>query len=683
MFVLAAIQALSLLVPTVHAGAPIDGSLQHEAWKNAKTVTLNWDLQGHKPAPQQTTVYIESDGKSLYVAFDARQRETLVATQHTNDVGQGSDDDVEIDLRPGGPNGFLYQFIANPLGTHYQFSSENTGYRPEWSSAGSVRNDGYVVTMRIPLAAIHGANARTWMLQFARRVETTGDLDVWSYDPNETRPTDAIYEGTMTGLRTARAVPRPRMEIYGLGLAGGKSIGGSTSRSGVDVSVPFTPTSSFYATVHPDYSNVELDQQSISPTAFRRVYTEVRPFFTQGNAAYGNFDFNISNGITALYTPAIPTPRYGYALEGKEGSFTYGAFNAVGDARTDSAQALTWRNAHRTLGFSVQRVVVDQPGYADDTFEIGSSFNDGKHLTGYFNYGIDKGTNVPDGRQAQYYDFGSAYSAPATAFGFAIRKEGAYFNPADGFVWHPDTAGYGAYFVHAWLFHKDSAFRSIMFRSEIARYHDSIGELDDTLEGAVLDVLTHGNIDVKLQSGSAYVRFSPKGTFYPTSQSGVSVTFGSGADSSNLNNNGYGSSATPTTLGFSTGRFGPGRLNAWTFSSTLKAMQRGLLTFELDGNLQKLDAGSRNDEWLERLSYTYQAGADASLALGVRRIIGAPPVLGGLPEPHRGWNLSAAYHRAFGAGNELYAVYGDAGAFASVPQFIVKWIHYFGGGKGT
>jgi len=36
-----------------------------------------------------------------------------------------------------------------------------------------------------------------------------------------------------------------------------------------------------------------------------------------------------------------------------------------------------------------------------------------------------------------------------------------------------------------------------------------------------------------------------------------------------------------------------------------------------------------------------------------------------------------------GVRNEIYAVYGDASAFSTTPQFIVKWIRYFGAGKGT
>ena len=167
----------------------------------------------------------------------------------------------------------------------------------------------------------------------------------------------------------------------------------------------------------------------------------------------------------------------------------------------------------------------------------------------------------------------------------------------------------------------------------------------------------------------------------------IDVTFNTGSDHLRVGNgvnNGaqHGTSATPTTLSYATGRFGPGRLNACSFTTTQRAGRRGLVSLELDDNAQKLDDGKRFQQWLERFSYTYQAGPDSSFAVGVRRIIGSPPYIGVTPIFQRGWNLSAAYHRIFSGANEVYLVYGDAGAFATVPQLILKWIHYFGGEKG-
>jgi hypothetical protein len=70
------------------------------------------------------------------VRFDVPQREHILAVQRANEVGDTTDDEVYVDLWPNGVNGFYYQFAANPIGTHWQYSSENTAYyRPGRRSA--------------------------------------------------------------------------------------------------------------------------------------------------------------------------------------------------------------------------------------------------------------------------------------------------------------------------------------------------------------------------------------------------------------------------------------------------------------------------------------------------------------------------------------------------------------------
>ncbi|MHB8229222.1 MAG: DOMON domain-containing protein [Vulcanimicrobiaceae bacterium] len=679
----ALIAAVLIKVPQAAKPPPLH-SVRAAGWENAAHLSLAWDLQGHKPAPFRTTVLVSADAKYLYVAFEARQSVPVVATQHTNDVGFGTDDDVTVDLWPAGANGFSYEFAANPIGTHYQSSSENSAYEPTWWSYGRITPGGYEVTMKIPLDVMRGAVAgRAWLAQFSRSVESTGDILVWSYNQNETSPNAAIFAGRLSGIVPAAARPEPRLQVYNLGSIAGASVGGSTARTGVDLSVPFTATSSFYATIHPDYSNVELDQQTISPTAYRRMYQEVRPFFTQGQQAYDNFMCAICSGIIPLYTPAIPTPRDGYAVEGTQGAFQYGAFDAVGKARIDQAQAIGWHNGSQTLSASFQRVGVDMPGFHDDTNEVGVSYGDNKHIFSYFNYGADTGSRVADGARAQLYDLGAGWYDPTTTIAFSTRKIGQYFNPYDGYIWHPDVAGWGGFLSHAWLQRPGAAIRSITVTGLLDRYHDHTGELDQTDQSWNFDLLTRGLVDVNFNGGSSYLRLND-GSFAPVTQNTLAVTLGSGAQNTSVNNGAqHGQSATPTTLAYSTGRFGGGRLDYWSLTSTRRAGRTGSVSLELDRSDQFMDAGPRYEQWLERVAYTLQSGPNASFALGLRRIMGTAPVLGTAPVFQTGWNLSAAYHQILRGRDEIYAVYGDASAFSTVPQFIVKWIHYFGAAKGT
>ena len=157
-----------LAVPQIAVPNSADLSLDPNAptsdWAKAASLNLPWDAVRSRPASEPTKAFIATDGRALYVRFDAKQREPIVAQQHTNDVGQGSDDAVWVDLWPNGISGYFYQFYSTPNGTHYEYSSENTAYSPNWESQGAAHAGGYTVTMKIPLEVLRNARGGTGRL---------------------------------------------------------------------------------------------------------------------------------------------------------------------------------------------------------------------------------------------------------------------------------------------------------------------------------------------------------------------------------------------------------------------------------------------------------------------------------------------------------------------------------------
>jgi hypothetical protein len=682
----AALAFPQVAIAKVDAAPPLDATLTASGWSQAAAVTLGWDMVRARPASETTTAWLTTDGHALYVRFDAAQREAIAAAQHSNDVGQGNDDAVWIDLWPNGLHGYFYQFQATPIGTHYETSSENTGYAPTWESHGTMHDGGYTVTMRIPLDVLRGVHGGPWKVQFVRYIHSTGEEQVWSYDRTQTSPDDIARAGTMmlpalAGITVAR--PKPRLAIYGLGEAASKTNGGSTSRTGADVSIPITPTASFYSTFHPDYSNVELDQQSIAPTVVQRFFSEVRPFFTQAASFYDYYNCDACPAINALYTPAIPTPREGYAIEGKQGPFGFASFDAIGDGRSDIASSLSYTTPDTRWFSSVQRVSADLPGVVDDTTNIGTGYTDLKHLSLYFNYGSDSGTNVLVPDRGQYYDLGGGWANQTFGVFAATRKVGAYYNPVDGFVSHPGIAGYALYSAKIWDFDARSKLAAVGIAGFIDRYQGPTQGYAQTDNSLLLDILTKSAFDLQLFSGSNYWRFGTIMT--PISQNaGFSLTYHSGLQTNNPGQFPYhGTSSDPTSISYNTGRYGLGRLDTWFRTSTIRAGSRGAFSLAIDDTAQWLPTGHDNIQWFDSLSYVYQISQDSSLAVGVRRVIGEPPI------PNGGGNcvgtcsnVSVAYHKRF-AHMELYLAYGNPNALTTVPQAIFKLIFYAGAEKGT
>jgi hypothetical protein len=684
-----AMAARALAYPSIEVpnlAPPLDPAAA-PAWQSATSVKLTWDTTHGRAATEPASAWISTDGRFLYVRFEAPQREAIAAAQQTNDVGQGSDDAVWIDLWPNGTGGYFYQFQATPNGTHYESSSENTSYSPTWESHGVARGGGYTVTMKIPLDVIRGAApGHPWKVQFVRYIHATGEYQVWSYDTSQTQPDDSARAGTMSLalLSVAPAKPKPRAAVYALGELASQSIGGSTSRVGADVSIPFTATASFYATFHPDYSNVELDQQSIAPTVTARYQSEVRPFFTQGANFYGQFNCDACPAIQELYTPAIPTPREGYAVEGKQGPIAFATFDALGDdGRSDIASALNYATGDQKLFATVQRVQVNTAAAVDNVTTSGVAWTDLKHLSAYFNYGSDSGTNVLVPDQAQRYDFGGGWSN--TTFGVfgSARKLGEYYNPVDGFVSHPGIAGYALYMAKIFDFSANSKIASMGLAGFIDRYQGPTQGIAQSDNSLLLDVLTKSAWDLQLFSGSNYWRFGDVLT--PVSQNaGFQLTYHSGLQTNNPGNFPYhGSSATPTSIAFNTGHYGDGVLDSWFRSTTIRIGVRGTLALSVNDTAQYLPAGPNNIQWFESASYTYALNSNASFSIGLRRVVGAPPV------PNGGGdcvgtcsNVSIAYHQRLRHA-ELYLAYGNPNALVTVPQAIFKVIYYGGAEKGT
>ena len=332
---------------------------------------------------------------------------------------------------------------------------------------------------------------------------------------------------------------------------------------------------------------------------------------------------------------------------------------------------------------TAQSVAANLPGITDHVDTTGISWNDTKHMSAYFDYGSDSGTNVLAGNRAQRYDGGMYYYTNTFGFAASARKVGRYYEPVDGFVQHADIAGYALYENKIWLFDKKSWLNSIQFGSFIDRYHAQSGALNQTDNNLFLDVLTQSRIDVNSTSARATC----------CSTAACSRRSHRTASASR------GTAARPTTPAAtaSTARRRRRRRSRTTPAGSARAAStrgsaarrcasgtRGTLSLEADDTRGYEDNGTTNVQWLERAGYAYATGANSSLALGVRRIIGTPPIVDirSLPGFTGAWNLSFAFHHRT-PHDELYFAYGDASQLSTLPQFVLKLIHYFGAEKGT
>ncbi len=649
-----------------------------DTWSKAAKLTLDQDFVYKRPSGEPTEVYVAQDASALDIAFVVTQRETLIAAQQTNGASVASDDYVGVYLWPQGAQGFSYAFFANAHGTRYQTSSENSAYSPEWSAAGRATPAGYVVTMRIPLQVIRSGGATSWRAQFVRETVATGGLAVWTYSPRQQNANDPAFAGTLLHVGSAGTAGRPkaRAQIYALGEATTPAYGGNTSRLGADLSIPVTPTASFVASLHPDYSNVELDQQTIAPTAFPYQYAEVRPFFTQVGSPFNSVS-SCTNCPLLLYTPAIPTFRDGYALEGTQGPFTFGAFDALGDGRADQGQTLDWsvENPERYASFSFQHIGVDTiDGLHDETTSFSSGYGDQRlHLFVYANGGVERGSLVGSPAQANYVQAGGGYASSTTVATAAFENIGSQFAPVDAYVAQNDLTGYEGYYSHTLNFSPKAILHDISWNSYVSRFHDRFDAPDQYETTGQVNFDFRNLMTLHVFDAAEHVR-GATGEFLPYDVAGAYLGY-------RVN------TVTPTYAQFSDAPYYHGRLLSRTYLTTLPVRRRIHLTLETDEDDY---ASHLVDEpharlWLERASLDWQISREASFDVGARRIIGNEfPNSYTFPSFQyvNAGNVSVAFH-VLTAKNEFYVVYGDPNSLSTTPALFIKWIRYIGAAKGT
>lgn len=683
--------AFAVAVPQLTAPPSMDGTID-DSWTKAAQVPVNFDFTYQRDG-EPTTAYVAQDSDALDIAFVVTQKQTLTANTQTNGAGVASDDNVTVEFWPQGSGGFQYSFSANALGARYQTSGENSAYAPDWTAVAKRTPQGYTVTMRIPFDIMRTGGSTTWGVQFERVIQATNSAQVWEHVAGQRNAADRSFEGTLTAIGAhggAKTRPHPRLQLYGLGELTTQANGGNTSRVGADLSIPVTGTSSFVASLHPDYSNVETDQQTISPNAFARFYSEVRPFFTQLTAY--NDTFSCNNCPTLLYTPSIPTFREGYAYEGTQGNFQYDAFDAIGNGRTDDAQVLdyTQRDSQKVVGLSVQRVDVNIANTLHDeatSLFTGYEWQKSQDFV-YFNAASDRGTFVTDPGLGNYLEYGVGHVDKNAVYGVSYQKLGAQFQPVDGFVSQPDVQGLQAFFKDTFYFSKTGALQDLQVNTFFNDQNDHLGN------PAFKDLNAQINFDFKHEwTLHVFAGDTKNQTFWreylPFNQNGLYLGYKT-------------QTTTPSSIMFMNGSYYHGSLSSWSYTTTLPIMHALHLALEGDENTYTplgayVAIEPLTRQWLERASIDWQFNRYASFDVGARRIIG-PNLPNAFEQPFTGacatpnafcpfdlvdaGNVSAAFH-FLAAHNEWYVVYGNPNNLSTQPAFYVKWVRYIGAEKGT
>lgn len=708
---------------------PLDPSLADPAWEAGKVPNGDgpWEnVTTRAPAKVATTAYLLYDDKNLYVGFKAEQTGIpITATQTTNDVGFGTDDFVGIGIVNGGGGSQAYYFETTPRGTTYQQSNENVRFRPRWNAAGKVSDGSWSAVLIVPLNVLRipRGGKQTWRLQFVRQIAASGEHLSWIWNPNMSDSGSGTWPTFQNDTRfwaggdfnippSAAARPKPRLDAYGLASIGedrnlfqqanGTFLPEQARPYGVDLSYPLTPTVRFVGTLNPDFSNVEIDQQTIEPQEFQRQLLEYRPFFAQG-ANFINANSGPRTPVGAVstannlvfYSPSVGPFDSGGKVEGTFGDEGFGVLTFHGydetTGNTFSDQAYGYEHAlpnGQFLYWSDGVFANHSIAGWDNTIEAGAEARDYSNgMIYFFDQSFEKGSWVPQGNADLTQFFVDRHKNNLEISGGYLDVAPNY-DPIDGYTANSDIRGPQGYFDFTGA---SPAIKNWTFFMDMDRFLDDSGAVHqaDTqffLTATFKDQFSLDGVGEAVGQLRSYsipagpgctgpILYQSSFTGYPCYLDGVTQPF-------NLYQIPVGyrdGTPTPIDTSYQWGPFGDDYVHLFTIVTSRPLTQRVSLGLEYDGTYERaFENGVLDSQWLRRVSLGYNISAGSSFSLELRDING----YGGFAT-QIGNNLAVAFHQRFAAGNELFVNFGSPAAGATINRLIVKFVLHEGADAGT
>ncbi len=678
---------------------PLDGSLSDPVWQTAVSATDFMNLTTRKPAGLTTTAYILYDNRFVYVGFRAEQPGvSFHDAQTTNGIGFGQDDAVGVGIDTSGSGSQVYFFEATPRGTRYQQSSESSRYAPDWAVKTAVNGSTWTAMFVIPLKdlrATGGPNV-TWRFNFIRIVAGVGEHYTWAYDglmqdgqpPNYPFFTDTRWWPTLTGLAIPNTAgkPKPRAEIYGLSSIGAdRNVFQQANQTfaqqpvrnyGMDFVYPLASTVGLVGTLNPDFSNVEVDQQTIVPQEFQQNLVEYRPFFAQG-AQYFNpnpmaLNGNFGSVDQILYTPSIGTFDRAFKVEGTEGTDRFGVMQIRGltgdnQALDDQAFGFAHTLSDRTFLFWGDGVLAHHGGVGNDSaYEGGIA---GRNLHSGLVYGYNQSfentaiISNPDQTFAYTRNTFLDDHRPNYEWYVGWQDISPGWDPLDGFTNYNDARGpvFSTDFTTTTPGFKSwNGYFTVdryLTRSGIVHAADLFGTTDFTLHNLV-------HITLQQQTSSLDDPTITNGENQPFHQSTAIIGYRDGTSA-------------PIDFSYGAGPWATYYLQQFNLSATKPLGSRFNLAAVYAGTHERSDLIGVNGQILRSLTLGTSISPDANISLSLRSINGT----GGFATP--GVNFAGGFHWKFHSGSELFMNYGSPAAPQTLYRFITKFLWRIGGGAGT
>jgi len=278
----------------------VDGRLDEPEWKDAPAATdfTTYSPTMGMPAAQRSEVRVIYNDNAIYIGAYLYDDPDSIMTEFTKRDGLwgGNSDRFKVTLNPYNDGQNLFQFEVSTANVQADSKKSVSNGKHDrmmrfgdyswdavWSSKVRIADDGWVVEIEIPYAAIRfpKEKVQTWGINFWRDVRRTRETSVWN--PVDRSYAEESQTGELVGINSIKAPLRLELYPFAAGYYQFSPDGkGASYAAGMDLKYGLNEAFTLDMTLIPDFGQRKSDQVVLNLTPYEVKYRENRAFFTEG-----------------------------------------------------------------------------------------------------------------------------------------------------------------------------------------------------------------------------------------------------------------------------------------------------------------------------------------------------------------------------------------------------------------
>lgn len=288
----------------------VDGLLDEEDWKNTPVasdfVMINPGNGTPIPENQKVNVKVIYDNEAVYVGAILYDNEPVkILKELTLRDNFATADHFGVFINGYNDSQHEFRFFVSAAGVqldglYTEALGEDFSWDAIWKSEVKITDYGWVVEMKIPYAALRfpKSEKQTWGINFYREVRRDRYQYCWSLISN-TIQNEALGAGILQGIENIQTPTRlffiPYSSFYLNTKKEEKSF--NEFKGGIDIKYGINDAFTLDAILVPDFGQTKFDNIELNTSAFEQIFTEQRPFFTEGIDLFSKGDLFYSRRI--------------------------------------------------------------------------------------------------------------------------------------------------------------------------------------------------------------------------------------------------------------------------------------------------------------------------------------------------------------------------------------------------